>query len=636
MSPNLTIGKGFKMPKFSGDGSKIFFKLEKKARSVNYDIHANEIVNVDIWNYKDVYLQAQQLKDISNETYRTYTAVMNVEGNKVIQLDTEDDEWFSVKLSNDGNAKYVLVNSKCNSWDMVWNAEGRSNVYLVSTLDGSRKLVKEHLYGNVEYSSNGKYVIWYDQEKSSYFTYNTENASIKNITEKIHAPFYDEEDDHPGKPSNVWILGWMLNDEAVFVYDRYDIWQLDPNGEKSPQNITKGYGRKNNIIFRYVNVNGYSSIQPNQELLLMGFNIINKNNGFFSIRLKKSDNPKKLAMGRYIYYLPQLSPSSFIPALSSTPIRARDTDAYIVRRMNTTTYPNLYFTKDFKKFSTLTNIHPEKNYNWMTSELVHWRIPNGLKAEGILYKPENFNPKKRYPVIFYFYEKLSDQLNNFLTPTAAGGPIDIPYFVSNEYLVFVPNIYYKIGEPGESVYNSIISAAKYISKMPWVDSTKLGLQGHSFGGYEVNYLITRSKIFTAAMSAAGISDLVSMYGTLRPAVGTSNQYSFEDQQFRIGESLLKNQNLYIKNSPIFRAKNVSVPLLLMHNKNDGAVPWEQAIEFFINLRESNKKVWMLQYINGGHEIGRPADTEDFTVRVAQFFDYYLKDSIMPKWMADAQ
>ena len=259
---------------------------------------------------------------------------------------------------------------------------------------------------------------------------------------------------------------------------------------------------------------------------------------------------------------------------------------------------------------------------------------DGKESEGLLFKPENFDPKKKYPVIFYFYERNADGLYNYRAPAPSASTINIPYFVSNGYLVFDPNIYYKNGEPGESAYNSVVSAAKHLAKLPFVDSAKMAIQGQSWGGYQVAYLVTRTKMFAAAGAGAPVANMTSAYGGIRWGSGLSRQFQYERSQTRIGASLWQRIDLYIKNSPLFSADKIVTPLLIMHNDKDGAVPWYQGIEFFTALRRLNKKVWLLQYNDEDHNLVERRNRKDLSIRLSQFFDHYLKGAPAPRWMTE--
>jgi dipeptidyl aminopeptidase/acylaminoacyl peptidase len=259
---------------------------------------------------------------------------------------------------------------------------------------------------------------------------------------------------------------------------------------------------------------------------------------------------------------------------------------------------------------------------------------DGKMSEGLLFKPENFDPKKKYPVIFYFYERDADELFTYRSPAPSASTINIPWFVSNGYIVFDPDIHYKNGEPGQSAYNSVVSAARYLSKMPWVDSTKMAIQGQSWGGYQVAYLVTRTKMFAAAGSGAPVSNMTSAYGGIRWGSGVTRQFQYEKSQSRIGKNLWEGRELYIKNSPLFFTDKITTPLLIMHNDKDGAVPWWQSIEWFTALRRLGKTAWLLQYNDEDHNLVERRNRKDLSVRMGQFFDHYLKGSPMPVWMKE--
>jgi dienelactone hydrolase len=318
--------------------------------------------------------------------------------------------------------------------------------------------------------------------------------------------------------------------------------------------------------------------------------------------------------GPYLYYYPKY------PLDQYKPVKARDTTLYLVQRMSDRESPNLFTTSDFKSFRRITDFSPEKSYNWMQASSI---------KNGILYKPENFDPTKKYPLIFHYYEISSDQLYLFRKPTLSYGALDIAWYVSNGYLVFIPDIKRPKGHPGKGAL-SVIHAAKYFRKLPWVG--KMGLQGHSFGGYITNYLITHSNLFAAAQESAGPVDFISGYGAVKKHTGNVMQYLYERGQNNMGATPWQRQDLYLKNSPILRADKITTPLLILHNEEDNAVPAEQGIALFTALRRLQKPAWLLQYDGEGHMLINEQHKLDFSRRQQQFFDHYLKGKPVPDWM----
>lgn len=606
-------------PGFSKDGKKLFFGVASIKPPKDTTLVDFELARVDVWHYNDDYLQPQQLKQLDAELKRSYTAVTIPGSGKVIQLGDEDAE--NVSQVNEGNADFVLTSSsKGNRVQTQWTGRGRQIYYITSITDGSRKLVKKDLEAFAQASPSGKFVYWYEPAQKQYFAYEVATGTTRNLTEKITVPLYDTENDVPDYPSAAGVTGWTENDEYFLLNDEYDIWQVDPTGATAPKNITNGFGRKTKNMFDYVRLDPEKRfLLPTDTILLRSLNKETKYGSFYTKKVNEVSDPALLTTGPYSF---------------SNPVKAKNASSYLVQRSNIS-QSELFVSDDLKTLSQLTDVaSQQKEYNWITAELVRWKMLDGKMSEGILYKPENFDPKKKYPVIFYFYERDADGLYGYRAPAPSASTVNVPYFVSNEYLIFDPNIYYKTGEPGQSAYNSIVSAARYLSKMPWVDSTRMGLQGQSWGGYQTAYLITRTNMFRAAGAGAPVSNMTSAYGGIRWGSGLNRQFQYEKSQSRIGATLWQRPDLYIKNSPLFAADKVNTPLLIMHNDADGAVPWYQGIEYFTALRRLNKKVWMLQYNGEDHNLVERKNRKDLSVRLGQFFDYYLKDAPPAKWIKD--
>jgi dienelactone hydrolase len=505
-----------------------------------------------------------------------------------------------------------------NEWN--WNDKSLLTVYLVDLNNGSRRIVAERLANTgIEYflSYNEHYIYYYDPILKAYCSYKVANGTRKNMTAVIDGRW--EEDRKVDEPDGSYIPygigGLIKNTDAILVYDQNDVFKLDPASHVLAKNLTKMTGQPHNLVFRIMG--DTRIIDSNQDIFLSVFSNFNKDACVTSMSLKPSIMVGPLHLEPYSYNFP--------------PIRARDTSMYVVIRMSAEESRNLFYTKDFKTYTAITDFHPEREYNWMRTELISWKTFDGILDQGILYKPENFDPRKKYPLLVYYYERMSNSLHNFLNPGPSDGGLNIPYFVSHGYLVFIPDIHYKIGWPGRSAYNSIVSGVMYLSKRPYIDAKRMGLQGHSFGAFETNYIIAHSTLFAAAMSASGVSNSISSYNSIMKN-GSDRQFTYEWGQSRIGATLWRRPELYIENSPILNADKVMTPLLILANKGDQIVPWQQGVEFFIALRRLGKPVWLLNYDGEGHNLGNNANTRDFTLRMIQFFDYYLKGARPPKWM----
>jgi dipeptidyl aminopeptidase/acylaminoacyl peptidase len=613
---NFTVSENGDL-KFSKDGKKLFFGTAPIVAAKDTNLVDFELARLDVWNYKDDYLQPQQLKELSRELKRSYTAVINPVDGKLLQLGSDSTE--NITIVNEGNADYVLAqSSKGNRVPLQWNTNEAITAYIINTKDGSRKLIAKNEYVRFRSSPMGKYIFWYDETKKNYLTYNVAIGITKNVTAKIKVPLYDTENDVPDNPSAAGFTGWMTDDKYMLVNDEFDIWKVDPDGSEQPQNITNGFGRLNKTNFVYINTDPEKRfIDSDEKILMNSFNKVYKREGYYYLFVNEISNPTLLIEGDF--YI-------------TTPLKSKSSSHYLFNKV-TTASSELFISTNMKTMQQLTNVaEQQKDYNWLTAELIHWKMFDGKMSEGILYKPENFDPTKKYPIIFYFYERNADKLHNYMNPAPSASTVNIPYFASNGYLIFDPNIYYKTGEPGQSAYNSVVSAAKMLSKMPWVDSTRMAIQGQSWGGYQVAYLVTRTNIFRAAGAGAPVSNMTSAYGGIRWGTGLNRQFQYEKSQSRIGSTLWQRPDLYIKNSPLFAVDKIKTPLLLMHNDADGAVPWYQGIEMFTAMRRLNKPVWMLQYNGEDHNLVERKNRKDLSIRLAQFFDYWLKDAKPADWI----
>jgi dienelactone hydrolase len=627
---NIVINNTF--PKFSNNGENILIQL------IKFDTSSNKcasIQGVDIWSYKDQVLQSEQPLQKSPQTF---TVALNVRNNKVTFLGSNNE--FNSIISEAGD--FILTKEVAERTLNSDSVDARQYYYLICLKDGTKTLIKEDtitaLY-DFAFSTRGKYLVYWDRNKKAYFCYCLLNGKTKKIFQAYQID-HDPEYDKLTKFSTPFgIATWLEDDTAILMYDKYDVLKIDPTGNNSPLNITNGYGAKQHIVFRLVRNN---EIFNKDYILFKSFNLLNKYNGFYRKKLNEKGDPELLTMGPYKY---QIFNYIFVKDSDRT-LKGKSWNignkVWVVARTSTTEALNYFLTKDFKNYFRITALKPEQKYNWLTAELLKWQQSDGTLLDGILYKPEDFDPHKKYPLIFNYYEVKSNLLYEYPEVKFTNNEINIPWFVSRGYLVFTPDIHFSMANKsgktnGDYTIDAIVSAAKYLSKMSWVDSTKMGIDGHSFGGFQTNYIITETDIFAAAAEAAGTSDIVSSYLSLTGPLGkpkTDRMKLYEETQGRIGATLWQRPDLYIKSSPIFKAHQVHTPLLMMHNMGDPAVPWGNGLEFYLALRRLGKKVWMLQYDGEGHSLMNKKNQLDYTIRLTQFFDYYLKDALPPKWMIE--
>ncbi len=618
---------------FSKNGKWLFFSMMPNDSTPKL---VPEISKVDIWSYKDKLLFPQQ----SSKKDRL-TAVIAIKGSKVVVVTSQEDDMAIPAESVTGDYAVVLENSYTNYW---WSHSATPKYSVVSLNDGKRINLNpktDYPLVHISFSPLGKWIIYWDIKSRAFISYNLATRRSYNIT-RLLPPITNDYNTGTYSFPVAPIIGWYENDSALLLYDRYDIWKVDPQARVLPINITNEYGAKHHVKLRIVDQKA-DEYNGNETLLLTGFNTINKYNGFYSVNLKLK-KPDSLSMGPYTYYRVESQKEhnySFNDGMK--PIEGNNTHGkiWILKRQSAVEYPNFYLTRDFVHFQNLTNLQPHKQNNWITTELINWKQFDGKIGQGILYKPENFDPGRKYPVIFNYYERLSHRLFEFPFPRLTEDNIDIPWFVSRGYLVFTPDIQFSVASHkdgktvGEATYNSVVSAAKHLSTLNFVDGKKMAIQGHSFGGAETNYLVTHTGVFAAASEMAGGADPISAYLTLAGGIkeDMSKQEIAESGLGRYGANPWERPDLYFGNSAVLSADKAITPLLIVHNKNDNQVPWRQGVELYMAFRRLGKKCWMLQYDNSSHTVDGK-DALDYTIRLTQFFDHYLKGTSPPRWMTE--
>ena len=623
MQLGMTVSKNAAL-NFSKSGQRLFFGTSPIQAPKDTSLVDMDLVKVDIWHYKDDYLQTAQLNRLQQNLKENFLAVYDFSDNSIKQLGTKELPQIIQTNEGDGDT-FIGVTDYDKRIESQWQGYTRKDIYAIDVNRGAKNLIKKDLYGTVYPSSTGKYIVWYDREKKSYFSW--DGADTRNITTKIKVPLFDEENDVPDLPSPYGVMGWGKDDSAVFVYDRYDIWQVDPTGETNPLIFEDNqHYRDKKIRIRYIKTDPDEKfISKTDSLLFRLFDVNSKNESLHYTTLA----------GHPYTQLRAESALSF-----GNVLKAKNYDKFIYTKESFVRPPDLYSLNEtinsrlgFEEQLSQIN-QQQKNYRWGTAELFKWKAYNGKQATGIVYKPENFDPSKKYPLICYFYEKLSDNLNTYIAPGPIRSAVNVSFFVSRGYIIFMPDIEYEIGHPGKSAYNYIVSGARALVKKGWVDSTNMAIQGHSWGGYQVAQLVTMTKMFKAAWAGAPVANMTSAYGGIRWESGLNRQFQYEKSQSRIGASLWDKPQLYMENSPLFHLKNVTTPLVIMHNDNDGAVPWYQGIELFTAMRRLGKKVWMFNYNGEGHGLTDRKDKLDYQIRMQQFFDWILKGESPAEWIIE--
>ncbi|MGN6509901.1 MAG: alpha/beta hydrolase family protein [Chitinophaga sp.] len=604
---------------FSRNGERLFFGTAPIREPKDTNIVDFEVAKVDVWHYQDDYLQPMQLKNLDRELKRSYAAVYFPAQQRMVQL--ADLSMESFIPGDEGNADYgVGYTDAGQRIAMQWTGSTLKTAYAVNIATGARRLIKKDVDGYFSISPEGRFVTWFDQPEGQWYAYETATGASRVISANIPARITDEEMDMPDYPRPYGTNGWQEHDRYIYINDRYDIWQVDPLGKETPVNLTHGEGRRLRTSFRILKLDRDERfMRPKQRLLLAAQNDSSKYGSLWSLQLRDKKGLRQLVTGPYAY---------------SAVMKAKDADMYLFQRSNFQESPDVFAGADLAKAKRISALNPQqKDYNWGTAELFTWKAYDGKTTQGILYKPEDFDPNKKYPVLLYFYEKLTDGLYSYQAPAPTPSRLNITFFVSRGYVVLAPDIRYENGHPGKSAYNYVVSGAEALAGKPWIDKANMGIQGQSWGGYQVCYLITATPMFKAAWAGAPVANMTSAYGGIRWGSGMNRQFQYEHTQSRIGGTLWDKPELYIENSPLFHIPKITTPLAIMHNDGDGAVPWYQGIEMFTAMRRLGKPVWMLNYNGEEHNLMQRQNRKDVQRREQQFFDHFLKGAPAPKWLS---
>jgi len=612
---------------FSENSKRLFFGIAEIKPEKDTTVLEKEIPQLDIWHWNESVLHSEQLNKKEENLKKSLLAVYHLDKGTFVQLETSN--FTGIEIIKKGNEdKLVAWSNLPYSVQTMWEGyPEHKDFYLVDIYTGNSRLIKKDCRATPRISPEGNYLYWYNAMDTTWNTFHLKTEKEYIITSKEKVQCADEINDIPNPAEPYGIAGWIKDDKALLIYDRYDIWIVDPQNNAEIKNITKN-GRQNKINYRILDFENINlrkigedriGINESKEIYLKGHNEIDRNDGYYTVSLKEDKSPKRLYGGAFKLNIP---------------LKAANNNVFIYTQETFQMFPNLIITENnFKKSEKISDVNQQqKKFLWGTKELYTWTSLDGKTLEGILIKPANFDPNKKYPMIVNFYEKSSQNLYNHQIPEAHRSTIDYHYYSSNGYLIFNPDVYYKTGYPGEDAFNCVMPGITQLINEGFVDKDHIAAQGHSWGGYQVAYLATRTNLFAAIESGAPVVNMFSAYGGIRLWSGKNRSFQYEHTQSRIGKSIWESPLRYLENSPLFTADKIQTPILIMHNEDDGAVPFSQGIEFFIALRRLGKETWLLNYNEADHWPTKVRDKYDFQVRLAQFFDHYLKEQPMPKWM----
>jgi dipeptidyl aminopeptidase/acylaminoacyl peptidase len=570
-----------------------------------------------IWHWQDDSLQSEQQKKAPLEKNPSYQSIYHLKDKKFVRL--EDEKLKNVAVLPKQRWGYGTDNKE---YARMGSLDGKrfSDIYSVNIQTGERKLLlkkNRFFFGG---SSDGTQVLYYLD--GHFHTIELATGKDFNITQKVPTSFIDDEDDHPVDQPPRRPLGWSADGKFVLLSDGWDVWRVGAHGEDTGLNLTVN-GKKDGI--RYLS---RVQIDPEEK----GIDLSKPQ--YFSLF---GEWTKKSGYGLLQPNQTAVKPLLWQDAQYGSLTKARNAEVFLFTRQTVKDYPDFYAVDaNFLNPKRLTIANPQQeNYAWCSgSQLVEYTNKKGKRLQGALFLPANYEKGKKYPTVVYIYEKLSDGLNRYTPPNFSGSGFNLALYTSNGYAVLMPDITYEINDPGLSSLGCVLPALDSAIATGIVDKDRVGLQGHSWGGYQTAFLVTQTNAFKAAVAGAPLTNLVSMYSSIYWNVGIANQPIFESSQGRFTGGYWEQWEAYVRNSPIYFAKNVQTPLMLLHNDKDGAVDFNQGIEYYNTLRRLQKPVIMLQYKGENHGLEKLANRRDYTIRMREYFDHYLMGKPAPTWIKE--
>ncbi|WP_397445268.1 prolyl oligopeptidase family serine peptidase [Polaribacter sp. R77954] len=597
---------------FSNDGSFVLFGIKEQEKKIK--MSKDTIANLDVFHWNDETINSVQKRRASRNRNFTYWASYQFKNDVFTRL--TDDSMRNLLFSR--NSDYWLgSNPKPYINDVNWGVSP-ADLYRVNLKTGKRDLMVKLIKRPLGYSPDGNYYAI--QKDTAIHIIDLANNRVTNISKAADVNFMNLEHPYPHEKPPYGLAGWTKDGASIILNHKYDLWSLKLDGSAA-KNITQGLGDKEEIRFRYQNLNTNDPyIDTKKPLLLNAYGEWTKKAGFYELKLGKK--PKALLFDDYAF---------------TRIMKAENADKVVFTKESFVTFPDYHITNlSFRKPNKLTDANPQqKEYKWGSKVLVDYTNSKGDKLQGTLTLPPDYEKGKKYPMVVYFYEKMSNRHHRYYMPSYDDRPHGSTY-ASNGYLFFQPDNVYEVGKPGTSSLDCITSATQKVIDLGYADPKKIGLQGHSWGGYQSSFILTQTDMFACVVTGAPPTDLESFYNNIYGNTGTNHVGIMEIGQVRMGRGVTPwtHREIYQRENPMFHAQKIKVPFMILHGTADGAVDWTQGLEFYNAARRLGKEVIFLSYPDEPHHLRVEANQKDFQIRMKQYFDHYLMGKEAPKWMTD--
>lgn len=596
---------GFQIQKgyieISPNGNFVFFK----ARPQNNHQPEKLPTGVQKWLTEDKLIypmrKAQGLLEPDNSIWTWNTKTQSLH-----QI-TADDFTKILRVNNDFLLKMNLL-----AYEPEYKFVADVDFTLYDIHTGSEKpFLKKQNPNLVFIDPQGMYIVYFKNE--NWYSYALGTGKTVNLSERIKEDLWDSANDRSDQRLPYALhIKWLENKSEILVCDEYDIWKLSLDG-KIQLRLTKGreIKRKYRPVMDFLNPKKLEQDVVNIDKgFLLHATDENRNSGYF-LREKKGS----------------LLPITFGPQRSDGIAYDEDLKYLSCRIQSYDLSPKIVVFDRIKNKTTseVVSNGNQKIKKWGKPELIKFKMKQGDSSQAFLISPVNYDPQKKYPLVVCIYEMQTERMHDFYPISDYGtGGFNPTHYALDGYFVLMPDIKYSIGNPGLSALKYVNESIDYILKEKNIDSTKVGLYGFSFGGYESAFIATQTKRFAAITAGAAVTNLVTFYHAINWNTGQEEMWRMEDYQMRMGKPYYEIKEEYIKNSPFHNIENISTPILLWAGAEDYHIDYTESIRFYLALRRLHKNGKLLLFEEEGHNIMDKEKRKYLSATIKNWLDTYCK------------
>lgn len=609
----------YQEPRWAADGETIFLGMAARepkppaGRGEAPPVSARP-ARVEVWHWKDLREYHQQNREAARDRERTLVLAWRVGEQSAVPL--TDDLYARMQLADSGSR--VIRMDESPYFDEIISGRSYRDVYAVDIATGEGEKVISHVAFDPAVSPTGRFLLYVHD--GQWWVYDRRSSRRSDLTGALGVEFMDTLDDHPVAEHRPYgVEGWMSGEKSVILADRFDLWRVDLEGGRA-ERLTRG--REDSTVYRVERLDGDAhTIDSRSPIWLSATGEYSRRSGFAAIEPGKS--ARRLL---------------WVDAGATDLVKAENAEVFAWVRQSYEDSPDVYVaSRDFDDARQISHTNTIlESYAWGRQELLDYVNSRGDTLQMMLTYPANYVPGKQYPMVVYYYEKLSQGFHRFVIPSDRS-TYNVAVFSNDGYFVLRPDIRFSPRDPGFSGLDCVTAAVKKVLATGMVDPARVGNMGHSWGGYQsAFYAVHGHGLFAATIAGAPLTNLISMYGYTSFNTGRAETGHFETGQERMQVPLWEDPGAYIRNSTVFAVDSLRTPLLLEEGDADGNVNYWQSMELYNFGRRLGKQVVFLIYNDENHGVARPESQRDYHTRQLEWFGHFLKGEPAPEWITSGE